>query len=57
MFRQRQEAVAAKHKGVTGTAGLKEGSHRVAVVDKVEQGGEFGTELCSLMTPFPLRRT
>lgn len=44
MFRQRQaHAVAAKHKGVTGTAGLKEGSRRVAVVDKVEQGGEFGT--------------
>lgn len=43
MFRQRQDAVAAKHKGVTGTAGLKEGSLRVAVVDKVEQGGEFGT--------------
>ena len=34
--------MAAKHKGVTGTAGLKAGSHRVAVLDEVEQGREFG---------------
>ena len=34
VFRQRQDAMAAQH---------KEGSHRVAVVDKVEQGGEVGT--------------
>lgn len=38
-FRQEQEAVVAKYKGVTGTAGQREGSHRMAVVDKAEQGG------------------
>ena len=42
VLRQRQDAVAARHKGVIGTAGLKEDSHRVAVVDKAGQGGEAG---------------
>lgn len=38
-FTQEQDAVVARCKEVTGTAGLKEGSHGVAAIGKAEQEG------------------